>query len=58
MPLLIQAQQANQNFSEDLKQLQEYFHIPWMAALVEKDGQIVFEDYLGFSDIQDSVEVT
>ncbi|WP_435624838.1 serine hydrolase domain-containing protein [Flagellimonas sp.] len=53
----IQAQEVNQQFSKDLKQLKEYFHIPGMAVLVEKDGEIIYEDYFGFANIQDSIEV-
>ena len=58
LPHSTEAQEVNRQFSKDLKQLKEYFHIPGIAALVEKDGQVVFEEYFGFADIQDSIEVT
>ncbi len=42
----------NDTFSSELAQLQAYFNIPGMAAVIEQDGQIVYENYLGFADIE------
>ncbi|WP_422859123.1 serine hydrolase [Flagellimonas sp. S174] len=58
LPLSTKAQEnANQQFTEDLAQLKEYFHIPGIAALVEKEGKIIYEEYFGFANIEDSIKV-
>ncbi|NER15341.1 serine hydrolase [Leptobacterium flavescens] len=38
------------NFSSELKELKEYFQIPGMAVLVQKEGETLYEDYLGYSE--------
>jgi len=43
--------QESEQFSKEIKELQAYFHIPGMAALVIQDGEILQEDYLGFADV-------
>ncbi|UII76824.1 beta-lactamase family protein [Flagellimonas sp. HMM57] len=44
-------------FSKELKELQTYFHIPGIAVLVEKDGETVYEDYLGYANIENKTKV-
>ncbi len=42
---------ANRAFDEDLESLKEYFHIPGMAAIVTENGNIKYEKYFGFADL-------
>lgn len=39
-------------FSQEMRELSEYFHVPGMAILVTEGEQIVFEDYVGFADTE------
>ncbi len=48
---------ATQQFSTELRMLKNYFKIPGMAAIVAQNGQIVYEDYLGFSDQEKQIKV-
>ncbi len=41
-----------QGFENDLKQLKEYFQIPGLSVLVKKDGNILYENYFGYADIE------
>ena len=42
---------SNEQFAKELAELKEYFQIPGMAVLIQKDGQTLYEDYIGFADI-------
>ncbi|TAI47170.1 serine hydrolase domain-containing protein [Flagellimonas allohymeniacidonis] len=42
---------SKDQFSNELSELKEYFQIPGLSVLVTKGEQIIFEDYLGFADI-------
>ena len=44
-------------FPEEITQLKDYFHIPGMAVLVKKSSQTIYEDYLGFSDLEKKTPV-
>ncbi len=46
-----------EKFGQELIELKEYFKIPGMAVLVKKDGQIIYEEYLGKSDVKNTVPV-
>ncbi len=39
-----------QKFSKELTELKTYFQIPGLAASIEKDGKVIYENYLGVSD--------
>ncbi|MEM8896639.1 MAG: serine hydrolase domain-containing protein [Bacteroidota bacterium] len=43
--------QAN-TFETDILSLKEYFHIPGMAILVKKGEKVIYENYLGYADIE------
>jgi len=43
---------ASTNFEKDLFTLQEYFRIPGMAALITQKGEIIYENYFGFADLE------
>ncbi len=45
------------HFRTELNELKDYFHIPGMAALIQKDGEIIFEEYIGLADIKNNVPV-
>lgn len=47
-----------QQFTQDLESLQDYFHIPGMAAVVQKGDEVIYENYLGFANLKDEVPVT
>ncbi|MEL6255708.1 MAG: serine hydrolase domain-containing protein [Bacteroidota bacterium] len=44
--------QQSEQFAKEIKELQQYFHIPGMAAMVIEEGEIIYEDYLGFADVE------
>ncbi len=47
---------SNQDtFALELDILKDYFQIPGLAVLVQKEGEILYEDYLGFSDRENEV---
>ena len=43
---------AADNFNHDIEGLKDYFHIPGIAVLVTRNGQVVSESYLGYADIE------
>lgn len=43
---------TNENFSRELTQLRDYFHIPGLAVIIKKGDHTVYEDYVGFADLQ------
>jgi len=42
----------NKNFSKELTELKEFFHIPGLSVIIKHGDQTIFEDYLGFADVQ------
>lgn len=46
-----------QNFEKDIVALKEYFHIPGMSVLVQQEGKIIYENYLGQTDIENAISV-
>ncbi|MDW3646943.1 MAG: serine hydrolase domain-containing protein [Bacteroidia bacterium] len=47
--------QQSEQFSKEIKELQQYFHIPGMAAIVIEDGEIITEEYLGLADVEKDI---
>ncbi len=45
------------HFENEIDSLQAYFQIPGMAILVKKDDEIVYEDYVGFSNLEKKTKV-
>ncbi len=41
-----------ESFTNELEQLREYFHIPGMAVIVTKGDQTLYENYMGFADVE------
>lgn len=39
-------------FEIELQSLQAYFHIPGLAVLVQKGDKIIYENYMGFADLE------
>ena len=48
---------ASEKFATELAQLKEYFQIPGLAVSVVKDNEVVYEDYLGFSDYENKISL-
>jgi len=48
--------QAEQ-FTSEIIELKEYFKIPGLAVSIDKDGENIYRDYFGFSDIEKSTEL-
>lgn len=44
-------------FTSEIMELREYFKIPGLAVSIDKDGEIIYKDYFGFSDIVKSTEL-
>ncbi len=38
-------------FEQDIVSLKGYFHIPGMAAIITRHGEIIYEDYFGYADL-------
>ncbi len=44
-------------FTADLQELKDYFRIPGLAASVQKDGEIVYHKYFGYSDLESKTKL-
>lgn len=44
-------------FTSEMKQLKDYFHIPGLAVLVQKGDCTIYEDYMGYADIENQIKV-
>jgi len=49
--------QHSEKFTSELIELKEYFKIPGLAVSVEENGKSIYKNYLGFSDVQNAVEL-
>ena len=47
--------QTNQQFSNELDQLKEFFQIPGLAVSVSKGEEVIYEDFRGFADVENKV---
>lgn len=47
----------NERYSAELSQLQEYFHIPGLAVLIKEGDHTLYENYLGFSDVENQISL-
>ena len=43
---------ASASFEQHLSALRAYFHIPGMAAIVARNGEVVYEGYFGYADLE------
>ncbi len=46
-----------QQFATELTQLKDYFKIPGLVTVIEQDGKIMYESYLGQADIDSNTKV-
>ena len=46
-----------EKFKIELEHLKDYFQIPGLAVLVEQDGKISYQDYLGYADVDANLPV-
>ena len=46
---------ARENFSREMSELKEYFHIPGLAILIRNGDHTTYEDYLGLADIDTQI---
>lgn len=44
-------------YSKELNQLKDYFQIPGLAVLIQKNGNTIYEDYLGWADVNKQIPV-
>jgi len=51
------AHSDREQFSQELKVLKDYFHIPGMSILVKQGDQVLYENYLGYSSIADQTSM-
>ncbi|WP_378183832.1 hypothetical protein [Aquimarina sp. SS2-1] len=47
----------SKQFSSEIIELRDYFKIPGLAVSIDNDGEIIYRDYFGFSDIENSTEL-
>ncbi|WP_299437631.1 serine hydrolase domain-containing protein [uncultured Aquimarina sp.] len=48
---------TSEKFTSELRELKEYFKIPGLAVSIEKDGNTIYQKYLGVSDIDNKVKL-
>ncbi|MFY0630134.1 MAG: beta-lactamase family protein [Flavobacteriaceae bacterium] len=48
---------VSEKFTSELNQLKEYFLIPGIAASIEKDGEVIYKNYLGFFDVENKIKL-
>ncbi len=48
---------SKQQFEKELSELQNYFKIPGLAALVEKEGEVVYKKYFGYADVAQNINL-
>lgn len=46
-----------ETFTKELSQLQEYYSIPGMSAIVLEDNSIIYEQHMGHADIKEQIAV-
>jgi CubicO group peptidase (beta-lactamase class C family) len=46
-----------EKFTTELLELKEYFQIPGLAISIEKDGNTIYKNYLGLSDIDKQIKL-
>jgi len=46
-----------EKFTSELIELKEYFQIPGLAVSIEKNGENIYENYIGVSDVNKSTEL-
>ncbi len=47
----------NERFGSELQELKDYFQIPGLAVLVQKGDSIVYEDHLGYANLEHQKKV-
>ena len=47
----------NESFSRELIQLKDFFHIPGLSVIIRKGDQTIYENYIGFADIEKQIAV-
>jgi len=47
----------NEVFPSEIQQLKEYFHLPGLAVLIQKGDSILYEDYLGYANMEKKTKV-
>lgn len=45
----------NERFSRELIQLKDFFHIPGLSVIIKQGDQTVYENYLGFADMEKQI---
>ncbi|NAS30740.1 serine hydrolase [Flavobacteriaceae bacterium R38] len=45
------------SFNNELQELKDYFQIPGIAVLIKKENQVIYEDYLGNSDVKNHIPI-
>ena len=45
------------SYKTELVELMDYFKIPGLQVLIEKDDKVVYEDYLGYSDLSSKTRI-
>lgn len=48
-------QPARENFTSEINQLRDYFHIPGISVIVTQRGNTLYENYIGFADLENQV---
>ena len=46
---------SHESFEKELVKLQSFFHIPGIAVLVKEGNQTIYENYLGYADLENQV---
>ncbi|WP_046755082.1 serine hydrolase domain-containing protein [Kordia jejudonensis] len=46
-----------EKFTSEIQELKDYFQIPGLAVSIEKEGEIIYQNYLGFSDVANQTKL-
>ncbi len=47
----------SEKFATELAHLKEYFQIPGLAVSIEKDDEIVYQNYTGYADVESKTKL-
>lgn len=53
----VQYKEVNKKFSAEIDELKDYFNIPGVAVSIINDGDVIYEDYKGQADIENSIRL-
>lgn len=47
----------SKTFTKELTDLKDYFFIPDISVMIEKEGKVIYENYFGYADVKKKAKV-